>query len=674
MNDTVWVYDLEVLRNFFSSTFLNPVTQESKVFIIHHTLDQRNELLSFLTDKSQVRGLIGFNNVNYDYPVLHYLLTYKNIKNVDIDKLVNDIFIRGQEIIKSEYSAINKPLIPQLDLYRIKHFDNDAKRTSLKWLEFAMNWENCQDMPIRYDENVNTPDEIKMILDYNMNDVLATAEFLKHCKPDIDLRRELTKTFNIDLMNANDPKIGSETFALFLSKDMDISISELKQMRTKREQICFKDCIFSYVKFETEAFSALLDWLKYQCIKETKGAFTDIPLERVNSIRNYVNQDTINVKKNVLTNLNVVYNNFQYDLGTGGIHGSQSSQIFESVNNQLIIDLDVASYYPNLSIQNGLRPEHLGESFTKIYNQIYEERKTIPKSNPLNGSYKLMLNGSYGKSNEDTSFFYDPLFTMSITINGQLLLMMLSEKLTISIKDLEVLQINTDGITIKVHEIYYDKVKEICRWWMELTKLELEEVHYSKMIVRDVNNYIAISTTGKVKLKGVFDIDKDWHKNHSMKIVPYALKEYYINNVPVEETIKNCNDIFKFCKGFKSKGQNTLELWSYDEYGKTIKEPLQKMNRYYVSSTSDKILMKIMPPRDKLTHTEKYKKNVNSNQIDIFDFIDDVKVDIERESNIEAGYKVTIFNKYVKKDMTEYEINYDYYINECYKIINVIKT
>ena len=159
-----------------------------------------------------------------------------------------------------------------------------------------------------------------------------------------------------------------------------------------------------------------------------------------------------------------------------------------------------------------------------------------------------------------------------------------------------------------------------------------------------------------------------------MKIVPYALKEYYVNNIPVEETIKTCTDIFKFCKGAKSKGQNVLELWSYDEYGKIIKEPLQKMNRYYVSSTSDKILMKIMPPLQKLTETEKHKKNVNSNQMNIFDLIDDVKVDLERESNIEAGYKVTIFNKYIKKDMSKYEINYDYYINECYKIINVIKT
>ena len=341
MNNNVWVYDIEVLRNFFSGTFLNPVTQETKVFVIHETLDQRVELLSFLTDKSEVKGLIGFNNINYDYPVLHYLLTYKNIKTVNIDKLVYDIFDRGQEIIKSEYSAISKPLIPQLDLYRIKHFDNDAKRTSLKWLEFAMNWENCQDMPLHYNDFVKSELDIKMILDYNMNDVLATAEFLKHCKADIELRRELSKTFNVNLMNANDPKIGSETFALFLSRDMDISMSELKQMRTKREQICFKDCIFPYVKFETEEFSALLDWLKYQCIKETKGAFTDIPLEKVSSIRDYVNPDTINVKKNKLDNLNIVYNGFQYDLGTGGIHGSQSSQIFESTDNQLIIDLDV---------------------------------------------------------------------------------------------------------------------------------------------------------------------------------------------------------------------------------------------------------------------------------------------------------------------------------------------
>lgn len=666
----VWVYDLEVLVNFFSGTFLNPSTNEVRTFVIHESRDDRNELLDFLNNKKLVKGLVGFNNLNYDYPVLHYLLTYKNINKVKVDTLVSNIYKESQRIISSEYSAIKNPIIQQLDLYKIKHFDNDAKRTSLKWLEFAMNWENVQDMPLHYTHNVSV-DEIQMILDYNLNDVLATNEFYKKCTAEIDLRKELTKTYSINLINANDPKIGSEIFALELSKTMDIPINELKQMRTKRSEICLKDCILPYIKFKSNEFNALLDFLKEQCIKETKGVFKDIPIDKVSLIRKYVNPETI--KKNKLELLNVLYKGFQFDLGTGGIHGSQLSKIFISDEEFMIIDLDVSSYYPNLSIQNGLRPEHLGESFMKIYNDIYERRKLIPKSNPLNAAFKLMLNGSYGKSNEETSFFYDPKYTMSITINGELSLMMLAEEL-MNIDYLSLLQINTDGLTIKVRRSDYEKVKEICNWWMNLTKLELEEVHYEKMIIRDVNNYIAIGLNNKVKLKGAFEIERDWHKNHSMKIVPIALKEYYVNNTPIEETIYNCTDIFKFCKGAKSKGQNKLELWSYDEYGQLINEPLQKMNRYYVSSNSKKTLMKIMPPVIKLTDTDKHRQKVNPNQSNLFDFIEDVRVDPERESNVEAGYKVTIFNKYIEKEnIKDYNIDYSYYINECNKIINAIQ-
>lgn len=672
MKDKIWVYDLEVLANFFSGTFLNSVTNEVKAFVIHETRDDRKELFEFLLDKNIVKGLVGYNNLNYDYPVLHYILNYKYVKNVDVNTLVKDIYSKSQDTIRSEFPAISKKqtIIPQLDLYKIKHFDNDAKRTSLKWLEFAMNWKNVQDMPLHYTHNV-TADEIELILEYNLNDVLATNEFYKKCTADIELRKELTKTYNIDLINANEPKIGSEIFAKMLAEDMNMSVYDLKQLRTKRDVIYLKDCILPYIKFKSDAFNALLEFLNEQKITETKGFFKDIPVEKISLIRNYVNPETI--FKNKLKILNILYKDFQFDLGTGGIHGSQQHKIFEADDEYYIIDLDVASYYPNLAIQNKLRPEHLGEIFTKIYNDIYIQRKSIPKSNPLNAAFKLMLNGSYGKSNEKTSFFYDPKFTMTITMSGQLSLMMLAEDL-LELEDLELLQINTDGLTIKVKKDYYEEVKEICNNWMKLTRLELEEVHYSKMIIRDVNNYIGIYTNGKVKLKGAFEIDRDWHKNHSMKIVPTALKEYYVNNIPVEETIKNCNDIFKFCKGAKSKGQNVLELWSYDEYGQIVKEKLQKMNRYYLSSSSDKILMKIMPPLEKLTETEKHKIKVNPNQMNIFDLVEDVKVDLERENNIEAGYKVTIFNKFKEKNnIKDYDIDYDYYINECYKIINIIK-
>lgn len=671
MNDKIWVYDIEVLSNFFSITLLNPVTQEVKVFVIHETRDDRKELLEFLNDKKVVKGMVGFNNLNYDYPVLHYLMTLRNINKASVLDLVKLIYSKSQEVIKSEYPAIRKPIVKQLDLYKLKHFDNDAKRTSLKWLEFAMNWENVQDMPLHYTHHV-LKDEVDLILDYNLNDVRATNEFYKKCQPDIELRRELSKTYSIDLMNANDPKIGAETFAIHLAEDLGVSVYDLKQMRTERSEIKLKDCILPYIKFKSDEFNSLLDFFNSQVIKETKGAFKDIPVDKISCIRKYVNPSTIN--KNKLEILNVVFKGVQYDLGTGGLHANAASSIYVSDDEYMIIDLDVSSYYPNLSIQNGLRPEHLGLSFMNRYNDIYEKRKLIPKSNPLNAAFKLQLNGSYGKSNEKTSFFYDPLFTMSITISGQLTLLMLVEELLLRINDIDLLQANTDGVSVRIKRDHYDQLKDICKEWMDLTKLELEEAHYSKMIIRDVNNYIAVGLNNKVKLKGAFEIDRDWHKNHSMKIVPMALKEYFVNNIPIEETIYNSNDIFHFCKGAKSKGSNKLELQHYNEYGVIISEPLQKVNRYFISSDSNKILMKTMPPLAKLTETEKHKIKVNPNQSNIFDFVDDVKVEIDRESNIEAGYKVTIFNKYIEKqNIKDYNIDYSYYINECNKIINVIK-
>ena len=279
---------------------------------------------------------------------------------------------------------------------------------------------------------------------------------------------------------------------------------------------------------------------------------------------------------------------------------------------------------------------------------------------------------SYGKSNEPTSFLYDPLFTMKITLGGELSLTMLIERVALEIPESHILMSNTDGFECRIKRTSLDKYYQICSEWEELTKLKLEYAIYNKLIIRDVNNYIGIYDNGKVKLKGVFEIDRDWHKNHSMKIVPYALKQYYVNNISVEESIHNCNDIFKFCKGAKSKGNNKLELHSYQNF-ELIKEPLQKINRYYISSNSDKTLMKVLPPLERLTDTDKHRLKVNPNQSNLFDFMEDVRVDPDRESNVEAGYKVTILNEYVKKEINEYEINYDYYINECYKIINAIK-
>lgn len=224
-----------------------------------------------------------------------------------------------------------------------------------------------------------------------------------------------------------------------------------------------------------------------------------------------------------------------------------------------------------------------------------------------------------------------------------------------------VISANTDGVTSIVKKEKLEQFRQIYKKWENITMLEMEEAVYKKYVRRDVNNYIALTDYGKFKYKGVFDYNREPHKNHSMMIVPIALEKYFFEKVPVEQTITNHEDIFDFCKAVKATGDAHLELWTYKD-GILNKETLQKTCRYYVSNTSS-TLMKCMPPLD-----EKIK---NPNQISLFDFVEDVKEDTPREHNVEKGYQIQLFNQSFLSD--NYNINYDYYIEECNKIINVIE-
>jgi hypothetical protein len=122
---------------------------------------------------------------------------------------------------------------------------------------------------------------------------------------------------------------------------------------------------------------------------------------------------------------------------------------------------------------------------------LYEQRKTYPKGSAENAMLKLALNGVYGDSNSPFSVFYDPLFTMKITLSGQLLLCVLAEQL-LKIDQLQLIQVNTDGLTVRVPRANKHQVDSMRKWWEELTSLELEEALYKTMYIRDCNNYIAV--------------------------------------------------------------------------------------------------------------------------------------------------------------------------------------
>lgn len=316
INKGVWIYDIETFGNFFSCIYLNSDTLERRDFVVCKWRDDLAEFIKFSSDKDVMKGMVGFNNIGFDYPVIHQILTKPYLfKGKDGEERARIIKGIANKTIESEYSNIAtcSVTVPQLDLYKIYHFDNKNKRKSLKECEFVMRWKNIIDLPFHHNHEVKE-DEIDKVLDYNFNDVLATNELYKASEGKIELRKKLSKVYNLDLLNANDPKIGSEIFAKFIMEKQGISWNQLKDQRTYRDEIKLSECIFDYVKFESKEFNELLTFFKTKTVKETKGVFKD---------------------------LIVKYKGIDYVFGSAGLHGSCKSGIYEANEEYDIVDIDV---------------------------------------------------------------------------------------------------------------------------------------------------------------------------------------------------------------------------------------------------------------------------------------------------------------------------------------------
>lgn len=659
MNKNLYIYDLEVMPNFFLAVFKNIVTGEYHYFEISDRKTDQINLKKFLNE--QVKGLIGFNNLNFDYAVLHNTILKSN-------KLLTaqEIYKEVEVIINTKYSAIwdNQIKIPQLDLYRIHHYDNKNKSTSLKWLEFAMRLPNVEDLPYK-PGTVLTFDQMDEIISYCKNDIEATEKFYNLSSKHIEIRKFYTQLEGINLINASEIKMSKEIFGKYLSKEMNIDIKTLSKLRTERSEVNIKDIVFDYLKFNDPLNQEVLD--KFNSYKWIDTSNMSIEQSKKYSI-----------------SFSRQYKNVTREYAEGGLHSFGNAGIYESDDDYILCDVDFASYYPHISFRNKLHPEHIPEPiFSKIYEGFYKDRKLYDKKDPRNYVLKIILNGSYGLSKDKYAFLYDPKWQLAICINGQLMLTLLTEKVfeVCKIEPIIIFE-NTDGAMYRIHKSDYDNLTKACKEVEEIVNIPLETQTCEKIIIRDVNNYINIISDNNIKFKGCFEIDRDYHKNHSKRIVPIALANYFINNISIEDTIYNhLNNnkysfaenygIYDFCLGAKMKGQNEL-VQRYWKGHELMEVPLSKMNRYYVSNIGVELIKKL-PPLEKhhLTETDKYKLKFDANQLNIFDIIEDVKVDAEnRDENLEAGYKCTLFNKYKEYN---YDLNYNYYIKECYNIIDKLK-
>lgn len=548
VNPKDYIFDIESYPNFFSCVVRHKLSRQRWIFEVSEWCNHAPQFITFLNALEYHRcRTTGFNNFGYDWQVIEHVwrigVTFTAMHAYE----KTDMIINGSR--DANFKSMiwgNQQRVQQLDLMLIHHFDNFAKATSLKQLEFAMRSLNVGDLPIK--PGTNVPEDMRYpMIEYNCHDVDETEKFMDFSQPMISFREDLVETMGADVINYNDTKIGKKYFENELRERVPHLLGTYKNKKqTHRSSIALKDVIIPTIEFETPQLQHVLRYLKETTITETKA-----PKE--------------------LKDLECTLNGFTMRVGAGGGHGSVERQCVRSDDVYDLIDVDVASYYPNLAIKNRFYPAHLSEAFCDIYLDVYNRRKGYAKKTAPNEMLKLALNGVYGDSANPHSIFLDQQYTMQITINGQLLLYLLTEKILCHTNSIMV-QLNTDGITFLAPKTEREMVMKICKWWEDFTQLELEYADYAAMWIRDVNNYMALTKgdDGYLKRIGAYAYETQrenpatrevkWNKDHSALVVQKAACAAMVDGTPVRDFIMRHEDPFDFMLCSKVTGKTRQRL------------------------------------------------------------------------------------------------------------------
>lgn len=311
-------------------------------------------------------------------------------------------------------------------------------------------------------------------------------------------------------------------------------------------------------------------------------------------------------------------------VGYGGIHAAIPNYFFEESENRVIRNKDVASYYPHLMTLCGYTSRNIPSA--EIFENVLDTRMKAKASGDkaTANALKLVVNTTYGALLNKYNDLFDPLMGRSVCITGQLFLLELAEHLYSEVDGLKIVQLNTDGIMLECDRDQLELVDSICEEWQSRTGFELETDSVSKIAQKDVNNYVEVQADGKSKAKGGYLVKGistvgAFNINNSCCIVATALKEYFVNGTPVEETINDCTDIFQF-QIIAKAGAKYREAYHMVD---GVKEPVQKVNRVY--ATADERygkLFKVKAEDDSTAKIEMLPEHCiidNDNQLSISD-------------------------------------------------------
>jgi DNA polymerase elongation subunit (family B) len=304
-------------------------------------------------------------------------------------------------------------------------------------------------------------------------------------------------------------------------------------------------------------------------------------------------------------------------------------------------DFDLGSFYPTIIINNDICPEHLIPDLITKYKEIRDDR-LIAKHNgdiTLADILKIVVNSYFGKTGDPEHWLFDLLAMLKTTVNGQLLILKWIEKFILN--DWKIWSANTDGVTVILPREDKEKFERVCLDLCKELNFEGEFAYYKRYIRRDVNNYLINTNSSKkpYKFKGIFESKKALAKGWDKPIIPIALFNYFINDIPISKTILNHTDIYDFCIAKKIDDKFTNKYYTHSKEGTSI-ETLQKSVRFFVAKRGGRL----------------YKKEKGTGKM----------------INYVVNRQVEILNKNDRHRNYLDNIDYGYYINETQKIIDLI--
>lgn len=616
-NKTVFVYDIEIFPNLFICVVKNTESKNVKVYEISDRVNDLPEIYKLFRNKKIL--FCGYNNLAYDSILINYLLIeYEHLIYKPIWEICTEIKAISDKLIASEKDKFNglevykhTNTFESLDLLALM-FSNKL-RVGLKELQVTMEYPNVLQYDGDFNSNVQLS-EIEQVIHYCKNDINSTEELLYRLEKDIELRLSVEKEYRISALNKDGVNLGMEILKKRYLEETGLTWNDIKELRSPCDKINLGEIVFEFIEFKTPTLQNILNQLKETTL-DVGGEF-EHRFELGGSIQ---------------------------VLASGGIHSKIDPESIEPTEDEILVDWDVASMYPSIIIEHKLYPQHLGEKFLITYDKIRQDRFKAKKAGNslISNTLKLALNGLSGNLQSQYSWCYDPKMAYKLRINGQLLLLMLAESLTLIGGKIK--QLNTDGALVLLDKSVYNEAVKIKEDWEIKTKLKLEPEVFERFYQSAVNDYVGVmkgwSETHNPKLikcKGAYLENITLGKGMPPRIIAHAINKHLVEGASIEETIYNCQDIKMFLTY-----QKVSKTFDVEYNGKII----QHINRYYMS----------------MSHAGLYKVQ-----------FDDGK-EIKRIKMASSG--VTLLNKFEDQPIPikDRKINYQYYINEAYKIVNPLK-